>query len=120
MKLAPSIVFNTSFCTPSLIFNAMAKFYSEIFSFGLLLLRSNSKLSRSLRIDSVSRWRRFSNFIIACAILLRLQNDSKTSGRFPERYNVHSPFLPLLNLRPHTLSYSSKLCIPASAIDFSL
>ena len=53
------------FFTPSMSFEEMAKFRSDIFSSGLLLLLSNSRLSENLSMDSSSLWRLFSNFPVA-------------------------------------------------------
>ena len=64
-KWVANLIFSTSLFTPSMNFEAMAKFRPEIISSGLLPLLSSSMLSKNLPIDSSSLWRLFSNFTIA-------------------------------------------------------
>ena len=54
------VVISSSLLTPSMIFEAMAKFFSGIFLSGILLLLSSSRSSKNLSMDSSSLWRFFS------------------------------------------------------------
>ena len=54
VKCVANMVFRSSIFTPSMNFEAMAKFRSKILSSGLLLLLSSSKSSKNLSINSSS------------------------------------------------------------------
>ena len=54
VKWAVNMVFSASRFNPSMNFEAMAKFLSEIFSSGLILLLSSSTSSKNFSMDSLA------------------------------------------------------------------
>ena len=119
LKWVANMVFSSSLFTPSMNFEAMAKFLSEILSSRLLLLLSSSRSSKNLSKISSSLWRLFSKTSLSPdAPAHSSRNDSAGCQRFCEHCHFHLTFPPSYSLGPCLLSCSSMRYIPVSSRGF--
>ena len=81
VKWVANMVFSSSLFTPSMNFEAMARFLSEILSSRLLLLLSSSRSSKNLSKISSSLWRLFSKTSAGCQKFSRMSKILRALSR---------------------------------------
>ena len=117
VKCVASLVFNSVLFTPSINFEAIAKFRSDILSSGLLLFLSNQGRPKSCLwirhlFDASSRTKPWPD-----ALVLQSRIDSAGCEKSCERCLVHWPFSLLHNSGRYPPGCLSVRCIPVSLRD---